>query len=238
MPISRFDLVVVGAGPAGLAAAAVAADAGCSVALLDSAGRPGGQYWRHPPGRLAAVADLHHALPTFTSLVAAAATRVTYLPRHHVWTVTRTSDGYDVLALRDEIEVVVSGAALVLAPGAYDRQLPFPGWDLPGVFTAGGAQALLKGHEVMVGRRVAVGGTGPFLLSLAAGLADSRGRCGRAVRGEPARALASGGPGRCRTAEQGVRGCRLPRIVGTAPHPTPRAARHRRGCTVTTGCAR
>jgi thioredoxin reductase len=59
----------------------------------------------------------------------------------------------------------------LVATGAYDLQVPFPGWDLPGVMTAGGAQSLLKGHGVLAGRRVAVAGTGPFLLSVAAGLA-------------------------------------------------------------------
>jgi thioredoxin reductase len=70
-------------------------------------------------------------------------------------------------------ERVVEARALVLAPGAYDRQVPFPGWTLPGVMTAGGAQALLKGSGVVVGQRVLVAGTGPFLLPVAAGLASA-----------------------------------------------------------------
>jgi NADPH-dependent 2,4-dienoyl-CoA reductase/sulfur reductase-like enzyme len=65
----------------------------------------------------------------------------------------------------------VRARRLVLATGAYDRQLPFPGWDLPGVVTAGGAQALLKGHLVTAGRTAVVAGTGPFLLPVATGLA-------------------------------------------------------------------
>ncbi|HEX6577541.1 MAG TPA: NAD(P)/FAD-dependent oxidoreductase [Jiangellaceae bacterium] len=171
MAISRYDIVVVGAGPAGLAAAATAARVGCSVVMLDTATEPGGQYWRHPPGRPDAVADLPHDLTTFQRLAAAVRTRVDHRPEHHVWTVTRRTDAFDVHAVRADSDVVVTGSALVLATGAYDRQLPFPGWDLPGVFTAGGAQALLKAHRVRVGGRVAVGGTGPFLLSVAAGLA-------------------------------------------------------------------
>lgn len=59
----------------------------------------------------------------------------------------------------------------VLCPGGYDRQLPIPGWDLPGVMAAGGVQALLKGHGVVPGRRAVVAGTGPFLLPVATGLA-------------------------------------------------------------------
>ena len=66
-----------------------------------------------------------------------------------------------------------AGWRLVLAVGAYDRQAPFPGWTLPGVVTAGGVRALLKGSGVVAGSRVVVAGTGPFLLPVAAGLADS-----------------------------------------------------------------
>src|SRR5581483_10571992 len=65
----------------------------------------------------------------------------------------------------------VTAPKIVLATGAYDRTIPFPGWDLPGVVTAGGAQALLKGQRVPIGERVVVAGTGPFLLPVATGLA-------------------------------------------------------------------
>ncbi len=67
----------------------------------------------------------------------------------------------------------VRARTVVLATGAYDRQLPFPGWTLPGVYTAGAAQALLKGHGVVVGQRIVVAGTGPFLLPVATGLAEA-----------------------------------------------------------------
>ncbi|HMG29760.1 MAG TPA: FAD-dependent oxidoreductase [Jiangellaceae bacterium] len=171
MPTSRYDVVVVGAGPAGLAAAAAAVRAGCSVAMLDAARQPGGQYWRHPLGDLDAVADLHHDLKTFRELAAVARTGADHLADHQVWNAARGPGVLELHAICDGRPVVVVGSAVVLAPGAYDRQLPFPGWDLPGVLTAGGAQALLKGHQVRAGRRIAVGGTGPFLLSVSAGLA-------------------------------------------------------------------
>ncbi|GAA3429230.1 NAD(P)/FAD-dependent oxidoreductase [Streptosporangium nondiastaticum] len=80
---------------------------------------------------------------------------------------------------REERPRAVRARALLIATGAHDRPLPFPGWDLPGVLTAGGAQALLKGSLVVAGRRVVVSGTGPFLLPVAAGLA----RAGADVRG-------------------------------------------------------
>ena len=68
---------------------------------------------------------------------------------------------------------VVEAGRLALATGAYDRALPFPGWDLPGVVTPGAAQALLKGSGVAVGRRVVVAGAGPFLLPVAVGLLEA-----------------------------------------------------------------
>ncbi|MDR0431722.1 MAG: FAD-dependent oxidoreductase, partial [Bifidobacteriaceae bacterium] len=70
----------------------------------------------------------------------------------------------------------LSPDALVIATGAYDRVLPFPGWDLPGVYAAGGAQAMAKGEGIAVGRRVIVGGTGPLLLPVAASLLEAGAR--------------------------------------------------------------
>jgi thioredoxin reductase len=70
----------------------------------------------------------------------------------------------------------VHASSVLIATGAYDRQVPFPGWDLPGVFAAGGTQALVKGHGVLPGKRIVVAGTGPFLLPVSAGLAAAGAR--------------------------------------------------------------
>jgi D-hydroxyproline dehydrogenase subunit alpha len=180
---STFDVVVIGAGPAGLAAATRAASQSATVALLDAGNAPGGQYWRQPAGsgRQSPVSTaVHHDVATYRQLTRALGDqcergRVRYLPEHQVWTVQSDADRFAVYAVDRsygrERERTVFGRRLVLATGAYDRQVPFPGWDLPGVMTAGGAQALLKGHGVRAGRRVVVAGTGPFLLPVAAGLA-------------------------------------------------------------------
>lgn len=169
------DLVVIGAGPAGLAAAVAAATAGLDVALVDAGRRPGGQYYRH---HAAATGRLHHGWDAFVRL-RDALDRLTYLPDHRVW---HAEDGFTVHALagdRDERPARIDARTLIVATGAYDRSLPFPGWDLPGVRTAGGAQALLKGDRVTAGRRLVVAGTGPFLLPVATGLA----RAGATVAG-------------------------------------------------------
>lgn len=183
-PPGDADLVVVGAGPGGLAAAATAVLGGLQVVLVDSGVEMGGQFWRHPPhgSALADAEDLHHGLTTYRALVAVLRKasregRCTVLAAHDVWTVTGEREG-TTLHLLDrsagpgqERTLRVRSPRLVLATGAYDRSLPFPGWDLPGVYTAGGLQALLKGGGVRAGSRVVVGGTGPFLLPVATGLA-------------------------------------------------------------------
>ena len=178
-----FDVVVVGAGPAGLAAATRAGSHDASVALVDAGSVPGGQYWRQPAGPGLdpdELAYLHHDLGGYRQLTDVLETQrrrgsISYLADHHVWAVERAGDLFAVHAVdrstRPERARTVTARRLVLATGAYDRQVPFPGWDLPGVMTAGGAQALLKGHGVRAGQRVVVAGTGPFLLPVAAGLA-------------------------------------------------------------------
>ncbi|MFC6594664.1 FAD-dependent oxidoreductase [Kitasatospora paranensis] len=180
-----YDLAVVGAGPAGLAAAVTAADHGLRCALVDAADRPGGQYYRHPaPGLGATRPDrLHHHWPVFAALARRLADhvragRVVHLTGHHVWTAER-GDPWRLHATRGPAgpdAAVVEARAVLLATGAYERQLPFPGWTLPGVVTAGGAQAMLKGGLVLPGRRVVVAGSGPLLLAAAASLAQAGAR--------------------------------------------------------------
>jgi NADPH-dependent 2,4-dienoyl-CoA reductase/sulfur reductase-like enzyme len=174
-PAAPFDVAVIGAGPAGLAAAVAAVDADTRVALIDSAPRLGGQYWRHRAGDDGAG---HHDWTTFVRLregigTAAAAGTLVHLPGLAVWHVEPAAAGFIVHGVDGEHGREIPARTVVLATGAYDRQIPFPGWTLPGVYTAGAAQALLKGQGVIVGRRVVVAGTGPFLLPVAAGLADA-----------------------------------------------------------------
>lgn len=173
------ELVIIGAGPAGLAAALAARAKGRRVVLLDASDYVGGQYWRHlPPERpTRSESQLHHGWSRFQSMRAALEgdPRCEIVTSAHVWAIDRAqvhvivgeADGADRDARVYEPE------ALVLATGAFDRALPVPGWDLPGVFTAGGAQALAKGERVAIGERVVVAGSGPFLLPVAASLIEA-----------------------------------------------------------------
>ncbi|MEV6616385.1 NAD(P)/FAD-dependent oxidoreductase [Streptomyces sp. NPDC051051] len=182
----RPVLAVVGAGPAGLAAALAAAARGVRVVLVDSAPEPGGQFYRQPAPGLGARRPqvLHHRWRTWERLRDGLTThladgRTEYLSGHHVWCVERESTGFVVHALlgpeeREPASVRADG--VVLATGGYEKVLPFPGWTLPGVITAGGAQAMLKGGLALPGRTVVVAGTGPLLLPVATGLAAAGAR--------------------------------------------------------------
>ncbi|GGW47954.1 oxidase [Streptomyces lucensis JCM 4490] len=179
----RPRLAVVGAGPAGLAGALAAAARGVQVTLVDAADQPGGQFYRQPAPGLGARRPqaLHHQWRTFERLRDGlerhrAAGLITHLADHHVWCVEREpgSGALSVHALRgpaQEQGVTVRADAVLLATGGYERVLPFPGWTLPGVVTAGGAQAMLKGGLALPGRTAVVAGTGPLLLPVATGLA-------------------------------------------------------------------
>ncbi|MFH8336429.1 FAD-dependent oxidoreductase [Streptomyces sp. AM6-12] len=183
-------VIVVGAGPAGLAAAETALIAGAEVTLIDSAEQPGGQYHRMLPAAYAAARPerLQHGWRAFDRRRrrVLAHPRCTWWPDSTVWALERPAPHEPgpprVHVLRgpadgaDRRRLQLDPDALVLAVGAHDRVLPFPGWDLPGVFTAGAAQALAKGERVVVGDRVVVAGTGPFLLPVAASLLEAGSR--------------------------------------------------------------
>ena len=173
---------MVGAGPAGLAAARAARERGASVTLLDSSDQLGGQFWRHLPAARPSAAEriLHHGWDTFRGLRDALESddgcRV--IRSAQVWAIETSPEGpgtvHVLVGEADGVgreRLAFSPDAMILATGAHDRVLPFPGWDLPGVFSGGAAQALAKGERLAVGRRVVVAGAGPFLLPVAASLA-------------------------------------------------------------------
>jgi NADPH-dependent 2,4-dienoyl-CoA reductase/sulfur reductase-like enzyme len=160
------DVAIVGAGPAGIAAACLAAESGRRAVLLDEAPAAGGQIWRHaPPG----------APP------ARAATWLDRLRRCGATLLDRAVVADAELGLRLTAEragraVEVRAPAIVLATGARELFLPFPGWTLPGVLGVGAAQALLKAGTSFARRRVVVAGTGPLLLPVAAALSGGGAR--------------------------------------------------------------
>ena len=159
----QTDVAVVGAGPAGLAAAAVAAESGARVRLIDSGGRPGGQIWRHgdqyPAPRVARAWMRRFQL---SGAEWTPHTTVVDIPAPGVLHVARNGKGG-----------MITARSVVIATGARELFLPFPGWTRPNVMGAGGAQALLKGGLNVRGRRVVVSGSGPLLLPVAAAMRDA-----------------------------------------------------------------
>jgi len=153
------DVLVVGAGPAGIAAAYRAAECGRSVLLADENPACGGQIWR---------ADRSSAGTPAAAvwLARLAASGVEILPGA---TAFEADADAGLIRFEHEFETVeVHCLRLILATGARELFLPFPGWTLPGVVGAGGLQALVKGGFPATGRRVLVAGSGPLLLAAAA----------------------------------------------------------------------
>lgn len=171
--MTRTDVVVVGAGPAGLAAASEAARAGLHVTVVDENLQAGGQIYRQIPPQFARTSALKRTTDfrRFGALFEEARLAgVTFRFGCTVWGQFE----------RGVIEIVDEGGLdriaaerIVLATGAHDRPTPLPGWTLPGVFTVGGAQALLKSQRLLPGRRMLLAGCGPLLLVVASQLADS-----------------------------------------------------------------
>lgn len=183
-----FDVAVIGAGPAGLGAAVAAAENGARVVVCDAAAQPGGQFWRHRPESVFPEPDGHghHGWKTYLNLRARFDAAIDngvlrYLPNTQVWMVEREDGGRFVLRLTpatgtESAASTVRANKLVSCAGGYDRQLPLPGWDLPGVMAAGGIQAFIKANGALPGKRFVVAGTGPFLLPVAANIAEAGGQ--------------------------------------------------------------
>lgn len=167
--MDRADLIVIGAGPAGMAAAGSAAAQGLRVVLLDEQAGPGGQVFRAVTaagaGRGAILgADYLHGAALAEGLRAPG---VRHLPGAVVWDIEAAGPGFVATFSRAGCAAQIEADALILAIGALERPVPIPGWTLPGVMTAGAGQILLKSSG-LVAERAILAGAGPLLYLLAA----------------------------------------------------------------------
>lgn len=178
-----MDLAIVGAGPAGMAAALAVADAGFSVLVVDEQARAGGQIFRRPPAEWGQRHGNYRPYRWAKDLIER-------FEDHPGIQSAFRSTAFGVL--RDRAEPTVGGAIqlqlaiqtpqggrlvatrrLLIATGAHDMPVAFPGWTLPGVMTAGGAQSLLKSQKLLMGKRLVLAGSHPILLILAEQLLDA-----------------------------------------------------------------
>lgn len=160
--------VIVGAGPAGVRAAQALAAAGVRPVVLDEAPRAGGQIYRQPPagftrGKAKLYGSEHRKADAIHRAMDLLADKVDYRPGSLVW----NCEGGVLDVVRDGVADSVPFSHLILATGAADRVLPFPGWLTPGVYTLGGAQVALKYQGCAIGTHTVFLGTGPLLYLVA-----------------------------------------------------------------------
>jgi len=172
MTPKAFDLAVIGAGPAGSEAAISASELGVETAVVDSYSYAGGQYFRTIPP---AFQTAH------TKRVADQGLALRRRLRHSAATVYLGTEVWGIFMNKQEGRwwVALDGPdtpcwlrakSLILAGGAYDKPVAFPGWTLPGVITCGAALIFAKSYRIAPGRRALVTGSGPLVLSAAAHL--------------------------------------------------------------------
>jgi thioredoxin reductase len=163
------DVAVVGGGPAGIAAAVAAREAGARVVLLDESRGPGGRLWHQPE------AERPPAARRWLQRLSASGADVR--ARTTVYDACTTGDGFriDAAACHEAgpARLAVAARAVVIATGARELFLPFPGWTLPGVVGVGALQGLIEDGLDVRGKRVVVAGSGPLLLPAAARAARS-----------------------------------------------------------------
>jgi len=167
------DVIIVGAGPAGLVAAEHLARHGLAVTVLDERPAPGGQYFKPlspafiPRSGDAADHQFAEGLARVRSAVAAGAE---IRSGSMVWDIAREDDHFHVYAESEDAAARWTARYVVVAAGAGERPLPIPGWTLPGVMTTGAAQTLSRSYRVAPGHRLLIAGNGPLNLQIASAL--------------------------------------------------------------------
>lgn len=171
----KFDLAIIGSGPAGAEAALSAAAQGLSVVVLDESEDVGGQVYRAPPAALrqglnakagseaAAGEDLRQRF---------AASGVTHAMSRRVWL---AGPGFELRSAGAHGDESWSARAVCVAAGTHERIYPFPGWTTPGVIGLAAATILLKSQHMLPGRRPVVAGSGPLLLAVANAIIEAGG---------------------------------------------------------------
>ena len=168
-----LHVVIVGAGPAGMAAAIEARRRGSKVTLLDEMARSGGQIFRQSAIDLELRVGLPSELKRKADLLSgfnAISDQIDYRANHTAYALF---EGPELHVSDDNCSEVLKPDVVIIATGVCERAVPFPGWTLPGVVNVGGAQTLLKSQGVKIGERVVIAGSGPLPIAVAAQLSKA-----------------------------------------------------------------
>ncbi len=163
----RFDVAVIGAGPAGGHAAIAASNAGLACIIIDEAAAAGGQVYRAPAVRHSSVKPETVEGDQLRADLESSSTTLAF--RRRVWLVEQ---GFAIHAIGPEGPERIEADRLIVATGTSERVIPFPGWTTPGVIGLAAATILLKADATLPGRRTLVAGRGPLLAAVATGILD------------------------------------------------------------------
>jgi pyruvate/2-oxoglutarate dehydrogenase complex dihydrolipoamide dehydrogenase (E3) component/bacterioferritin-associated ferredoxin len=173
--IKKVDLVVLGAGPAGVAAANVASKEGAEVVIIDENSSAGGQIYRAPPNEFqpqnSFKSDEFREGEKQRNILENS--NLTALFKHRVWSV---SSDLVVSTVGPNGLSSWHARSLIIANGALERIIPFPGWTIPGVIGLAASTILLKSQYVLPGQSTVVAGCGPLLIAVANGIIKSGGK--------------------------------------------------------------
>jgi NADPH-dependent 2,4-dienoyl-CoA reductase/sulfur reductase-like enzyme len=162
---NNFDLAIIGAGPAGMAAAITARECGLSVLVVDENAAPGGQVFRAAELAGADPALARDMAPGLDLIARFRALDITYRPGATLWMLDPDTGTLSVSRQGESIDFVAE--RILLATGAQERPVPIPGWTLPGVMSAGAAQIALKTAGMVPSGKVVLAGQGPLMWLLA-----------------------------------------------------------------------
>jgi len=177
MLAENYDVVIIGAGPAGMSAASILAEYSVKTLLIDENGHPGGQLWRGLTDNPARSFRSFNSANNKINLLATTGYRDGSLHIHADGCVLGVfPENYILLSSKEDGIKEIKAGNIIFATGAREKVRPFEGWTLPGVMTVGGVQILLKNHHVLAASEMLINGTGPLIYLLAGNVLGQNGR--------------------------------------------------------------
>jgi len=189
----QTELAIIGAGPAGLAAAEIVVAYGIQVCIIDEQAQAGGQIYRQPPKEFKVERWLSSSVYKKVRRLVAKVSSVEGIQWLRQTTVlgisgpeiTPSSDGYELILNNQRGSFTLRAKYVLIASGCYDMPVSFPGWNLPGVMATGGIQAFVKSQQLIPGERFLFVGTHPLQLVVADQITQAGGKVVGVVFAQP-----------------------------------------------------